>query len=640
MKLSVEFRNILFVLLYMVSSLLNAAPMTEFYPLQTGDDYSFSASGGGVTTARVKSTTRIAGTKAVGDTTTNPTNFYFTNDVQGLRIHGLDVPQLGNFNLSPPVVVAPANPIPGTGTVSQNGTVTGTALCGQALDTPTSITISYSASHRIVSAQTNQVIRNEQYPETLTTNFTLSVAGSVPAICGGSFNQQISNETNTYARYFGPVKSVVSLPTLSDTFELVGTNIAIFQLVANSISVDEDDNTATIGVRKFGSFVGNMSVQCFTDPEGATATVGDDYSAKNELIEFSSGTGFSIMPCTVPIVNDKQVEGDETFSVSISNPTSAVAARISGIEDAVVTIVDNDPEGTLSSDFNADGTDDVLFRNTDSGLVATWLMEDSGKISTGFPGGLSTNWETHGTGDFNSDGTADILFRNTETGSVVIWLMSNNVRVGIQSLGSLPTNWDIQGTGDFNADGTTDILWQNVNTGLLAVWRIENGVKVGTSFPGGLPSNWELRGVGDFNADGTADILWQNVNTGLVAAWAIENGAKVGTSFPGGLPSNWAIQDVGDFNADGITDILWRNVNTGLVATWRIENSVKVGTSFPGGLPSNWEIQDTGDFNADGTADILWRNTDTGLVAIWEIDNSVKVGTSFPSGLPSVWEIQ
>jgi len=629
-----KFKGLFIAALLASSSLVKATPMTEFYPLQVGDDYSYSASGGGVSTTRVKSTSRIAGTKAVGDTTTSPTNFYFTNDASGLRIHGLDVPLLGDFNVSPPIVAAPANPIPGTGTVFQNGTVTGTALCGINRDIPTAINISYSASHRVISAQTNQVIRNEQYPETLTTNFTLSVSGSVPAICGGFINQQISNETTTYARYFGPVKSVVSLPTLSDTFELVGTNIAVLQLVTDTLSVDEDAGVARLGVRKFGSFVGNMSVQCFTDPTGASATVTDDYTAQNSLIEFSSGTGFSVISCAVPIVNDRQVEGDETFGVSISNATSVVAARIAGIEDAVVTIVDNDPEGFVSNDFNADGTSDILLRNT-SGASEIRSVSNNSVTSINDVGSLNASYTIQGTGDFNADGTTDILWQRTD-GLTFIWSVNNNAQSSFTSLGYMPLGSTIEGTGDFNADGTSDILWRRAD-GFTVIWSISNNIVTSFAGLGYLPAGSTVGGTGDYNADGTSDILWRRAD-GLTVIWPISNNARVSFASLGYMPLSFKIEGTGDFNADGTSDILWRKTD-GLTVIWSISNNIRTSFASIGFLPVTSTIEGIGDYNADGTSDILWHRAD-GLTVIWSMDNNTVSSFASLGYLPMALEIQ
>ena len=65
------------------------------------------------------------------------------------------------------------------------------------------------------------------------------------------------------------------------------------------------------------------------------------------------------------------------------------------------------------------------------------------------------------TSDFNGDGTSDLLWRNSD-GTDSIWQMKNNVPAGV-SLQTVPTSWSVAGTGDFNGDGKSDILWRNTD---------------------------------------------------------------------------------------------------------------------------------------------------------------------------------
>ncbi|HQF39822.1 MAG TPA: endo-1,4-beta-xylanase, partial [Opitutaceae bacterium] len=67
--------------------------------------------------------------------------------------------------------------------------------------------------------------------------------------------------------------------------------------------------------------------------------------------------------------------------------------------------------------------------------------------------------------DFNYDGSADLVWQNTSTGERKIWLMNGTSKGSEVSLGNVPVEWQIAGTADFNGDGKTDILWQNSSTG-------------------------------------------------------------------------------------------------------------------------------------------------------------------------------
>ena len=61
-------------------------------------------------------------------------------------------------------------------------------------------------------------------------------------------------------------------------------------------------------------------------------------------------------------------------------------------------------------------------------------------------------WYIRGVADFNNDGKNDILWRNTQTGKNYIWYMNGTTRtsaVEIQSYTSA-TGWDIYGVGTFH----------------------------------------------------------------------------------------------------------------------------------------------------------------------------------------------
>jgi hypothetical protein len=241
-------------------------------------------------------------------------------------------------------------------------------------------------------------------------------------------------------------------------------------------------------------------------------------------------------------------------------------------------------------DFNGDGQDDMVWRNTQTGEYAFWLMNGMEVVSGLNKGVMPLEWQIVGKGDFNSDGKSDLIWRNTQTGEFVFWLMNGTDVETRVSMGTAPLEWQIAGTGDFNGDGHSDLLWRNTQTGDYAFWLM-NGTEVVTALnKGAMPLEWQITGTGDFNADGKCDIIWRNTQTGDYAFWLM-NGTEVVTGLnKGAMPLEWQITSTGDFNADGQCDIVWRNTQTGDYAFW-LMNGMDVVTGLnKGAAPLEWQI--------------------------------------------------
>ena len=204
-----------------------------------------------------------------------------------------------------------------------------------------------------------------------------------------------------------------------------------------------------------------------------------------------------------------------------------------------------------TGDFNGDGHDDILWRDN-SGAMTDWLGTANGGFSDNWSNAgtnVPTDWTISSTGDFNGDGREDILWRNS-AGVVTDWLATENSGFATNWTGAsfgVPLSWQVAGTGDFNGDGFSDVLWRN-NDGSMVAWigNANGGFSADWAHaPTGVGPEWHLAEIGDFNGDGRDDVLWRNDN-GQITEWLgnpnggfIDNSGIAATN----VANSWHVHD-------------------------------------------------------------------------------------------------
>jgi probable HAF family extracellular repeat protein len=308
-----------------------------------------------------------------------------------------------------------------------------------------------------------------------------------------------------------------------------------------------------------------------------------------------------------------------------------------------------------NSDFNGNGMSDVLWRGSNGALI-NWSMSGSAIAGSGYvtcQGSIvapDASWTIAGTSDFNGDGSTDVLWRQN-AGSLVMWQVNGSTvtsssAVTYQGNAVAPdASWTVAGTADFNGDGKADILWRQ-GSGALSLWQMD-GSSISASSAVTCQGNmvapdasWNVAGIADFNGDAKTDILWRNTS-GALALWQM-NGASVSSSgmvtYQGNTiapDASWTVAGVGDFNGDGSADLLWRSAG-GALALWQMNGSAVTGSgaiTCQGNVvapDASWKVVEIGDFNGDGNSDILWRNAN-GSMAEWLMNGSQITASLVPS---------
>ena len=110
-----------------------------------------------------------------------------------------------------------------------------------------------------------------------------------------------------------------------------------FRFELNEVRVDESSNSVQVRVDRVGGSEGVVNVDYATSDLSTTEL--EDYVPVVGKLTF--GDGETSMLVTIPIVQDPFVEGDETFQITLSNPTQGSSIESESI---TVTIADDDTE--------------------------------------------------------------------------------------------------------------------------------------------------------------------------------------------------------------------------------------------------------------------------------------------------------
>ncbi|HEX6834896.1 MAG TPA: Calx-beta domain-containing protein [Rudaea sp.] len=119
--------------------------------------------------------------------------------------------------------------------------------------------------------------------------------------------------------------------------EVDGGTIA---LSSATYSIAEGGGSLTVTIERTGGTDPATVAYATSD---ATASAGSDYTATSGTATFAAGATTATF--TIPILDDSAVEGDETFSIALSDPSPG--AVLGAIANATVTIVDDDFHGTI-----------------------------------------------------------------------------------------------------------------------------------------------------------------------------------------------------------------------------------------------------------------------------------------------------
>jgi len=211
-------------------------------------------------------------------------------------------------------------------TVGENGGSITIAVLRQ-IGTSNTVSVNFSTANGTAIAGTHYTATNGTLQfgpgETIRT-FTIAVFDDAVTNANRTVRLTLSNPTT------GAVLGNPSRATLT-----ILDNDSVLGFAINDFSVSENAGNAIITVQRFGGTLGFASVDYFTSD--GTALAGIKYSNVFGTLFFLPGQAFQTF--TVPIINETNVEGNQTVHLTLINPTGTA---VLGASTATLTIVDDD----------------------------------------------------------------------------------------------------------------------------------------------------------------------------------------------------------------------------------------------------------------------------------------------------------
>jgi PKD repeat protein len=275
------------------------------------------------------------------------------------------------------------------------------------------------------------------------------------------------------------------------------------------------------------------------------------------------------------------------------------------------------------ADFNGDLEGDLLLRDFAGGQNGRWVIYNlvDGQIADGAYIELPRNldWVLQAVDDYDGDGRNDVLMRNSKTGAWLMYLLSD---ISIKQQGNVAMTADLtqtfKGSADFDGDGNADVLLRDGN-GRWTMYLL-NGLSMPVEGQPALPTNTavDVVALDTFGGDSMADILTRRSTDGLWSLFEMD-GFQIAGSGSVDITKNqaWEFVESADYSGDGRADVLLRQ-DTGQWSLYELDGSTILASGNPG-LTKNpdFEFVEAGRYNGDYAVDILLRNSSDGRPSLY-----------------------
>ncbi len=164
---------------------------------------------------------------------------------------------------------------------------------------------------------------------------TFASAESVKTIGVPLVDNAVTNENKTFSVTLSNPTAGAIIGEIQSADVTILDNDSILSFGTPTYSVNEDGINARITVTRSGGGIETVTASYSTAPGTATADV--DYTPQSATLVFNPGV--NVQTFDIPIIDDTEIEGDETLQLTLDNPTGPGTI---GTGSATLKIIEND----------------------------------------------------------------------------------------------------------------------------------------------------------------------------------------------------------------------------------------------------------------------------------------------------------
>lgn len=466
----------------------------------------------------------------------------------------------------------------------------------------------------------------------------------------------------------------------SSTLVVIEDNDTSFALEAGQLSVGELDGRSVVRIGRTGTTSGINTVKVTTS--GGTATAGMDYVARSEVIVFAPGE--AVKDVLITILEDEAVEGNETLTVTLSEPTGGATLISPGI--AVLTIVDR-PDAVVSTwpgavdnsffpgwwqdgQFNAIAIGDggrifvsgYFYRTGGDIRHLAWLYPD-GSLDESFraPPALGAgafalqpdnrvvvaalNYSSGNVFRLNVDGSEDTTFGPASFGGGYLGVIVRQndgrfiVAGNFTNVNGVARQWIARLNGNGSLDPSFDPGLGpgggfNPGPGIHAVALQDDGKLI----VGGDFTTWSgtaRTGIARLNANGSLDASFIPSGGGVINSIAIQNDHKLIIAGYGMTENGSSTGGIIRLELDGSVDATFNPssvIGDGAISVMALQHDGKLVVSFATLSPFSYQLARlNGDGSLDATFSAGTGPDDVVRAVALQADGGVLIGGEFNS---------